>query len=69
MVHQDGSIFHVKDSGNFVTHLSTNLTDVRHIRSFTCDTIPFSVRNLDSENTYNPQEILSQAYLIIQQPF
>jgi hypothetical protein len=43
LVHFDNSIFFVKEFGNFVSHLSNNLSVNIPIRSFTCDTIPFKV--------------------------
>ena len=42
-VHQDDTIFHVKDFGNFIRHQESNLKDVVALRNFTCDTVPFIV--------------------------
>lgn len=60
MIHLDGSVFLVKEGGNFVTHLSTNFKDTLPLRNFTCDTIPFVVHCISEEEelvleqTYNP---------------
>lgn len=43
MIHQDGSVFHVKEYGNFISHLQTNMNDQLPLRNFTCDTVPFVV--------------------------
>ena len=66
LVHQDGSIFHVKDHGNFITQIETNQKEEKPIRSFTCDTIPFNVQaTMNGEGSYNPQEMLASAYMIL----
>lgn len=63
MIHTDGSVFHVYENGNFVTHLCSNLKDNAALRNFTCDTIPFVVHSNGGQ--YNPQEMLIAAYLIL----
>ena len=81
MVHQDGSVFHVKDHGNFIAHLQSNMTEIKPLRNFTCDTIPFVVHTMEDgeadmndtfqqqQKTFNPQEMLAPAFMILGQPF
>ena len=70
LVHQDSSIFFVKDNGNFISHLQSNLKDIGALRNFTCNTIPFVVHSLDNHDvTYNPQELLASAFMILKQPY
>ena len=52
-MHQDNSVFFLKDGGNFITHIVQNLINVPILRSFTCNTIPFSVRLVNAEEA-NP---------------
>ena len=75
MIHEDGSIFFVKEFGNFISHLQSNLTEVPPLRNFTCDTIPFIVHSINTDGdpelrqstsvTYNPQEMLAAAFMIL----
>ena len=53
-VHSDGSIFYVKEGGNFISHLTSNNTKKPIIRKFTCDTIPFSVPAQEGVQHLNP---------------
>ena len=66
--HSDGSLFFVRENGTFITHLESNLASVKALRSFTCDTIPFSVPALAESETINPQAFLAAAFTILQQP-
>ena len=66
--HSDGSLFYVRESGTFITHLESNLASVKALRSFTCDTIPFSVPAVGEGETINPQAFLAAAFTILQQP-
>jgi hypothetical protein len=63
-VAQDESVVHVKDQGRFLSHYATNGAV---LRSFTCDTVPFTV--VDSRDKEAPrvamQEILAKAYLML----
>ena len=79
MIHRDGSIFFVKEYGAFISHLQSNLNDIAPLRNFTCDTIPFVAHCVNEESdpdlkrsssaTYNPQEMLAPAFLILKQPY
>lgn len=66
--HSDGSLFYVRENGTFITHLESNLTSIKALRSFTCDTIPFSVPALLEGENINPQVVLATAFTILQQP-
>lgn len=70
-VHLDGSVFYIKEHGNFISHLTSNCKDTLPLRNFTCDTIPFVVRSIDEAEgqQYNPQEMLAPAFLILGQPY
>jgi len=68
LVHLDSSVFFVREYGNFISHIASNHADVRPLRNFTCDTIPFSVKAVrvdepsaeqpitfpTTEDTFNP---------------
>ena len=43
LIHQDDSVVHVKESGQFLSHYITNTEEQGCLRSFTCETIPFTV--------------------------
>ena len=72
LVHQDETVLLIRDGGRFINHYRNNSSLVPTLRSFTCDTIPFSVSdNTDPVN--NPrvqlQEILSDAFIILKHPY
>jgi len=58
VVHEDESLLFLKEGGNFVSHLMENDFNVPPIRSFTCDTIPFSVSSQKDFTKLNLQDIL-----------
>jgi len=71
LIHQDDSVLHVREGGLFVTHIRENNKSVQPLRSFTSDTIPFSVPDTKfplAAPRINLQEILVDAYLMLKQP-
>jgi hypothetical protein len=44
IIHQDETLLHLRENGNYITQLIANSNkDEARLRSFTCETIPFSV--------------------------
>ena len=67
LVHQDESVYHLTSKGNFISHYWLNSQENGRLRSFTCDTIPFVVADIQ-DPTNKPkiqvQDLLVDAYLL-----
>jgi len=63
VIHEDHTFVHIRDGGKYVTQFSRNSTheDAR-LRSFTGDTIPFSVLAYQTQSQILMQDILLDAY-------
>jgi hypothetical protein len=65
-VHEDDSVFWVKEGGNFVNHLASNLLSEPVLRSFTGDTVPFQVQSHLPAVRLKPQLLLAPAFLMLE---
>jgi len=67
LIHQDDSVVHIKDSGQFLSHYQSNC-EGGLLRSFTCETIPFTVSDCKEPQRMprvSLQEILVNTYVVL----
>jgi hypothetical protein len=68
IIHQDNSLLLIREQGRYVNHYLENSILKAPLRSFTCDTVPFSVgdsRDPSSQPRIQLHDILVDAFIVL----